>query len=934
MLASSALAVPALAGDALPTGGSVAAGQVGISSANGAMTVNQGSDRAVVNWQGFNVGEGNSVNFVQPDVHSAILNRVTGSTGSTIAGSLSGNGQVFLVNPNGIAITKTGTVKVGGGFAASTLDIADDDFLKGKLNFHGNGSSATVSNEGVISIGRGGYVALMGGKVKNDGLVAVPYGKAGFGAGEAIALDLSGDGFMQVAVASSGEDDGAALIDNSGTVTAEGGVIVMKAATARNAARNAINMSGVAEARSVSGRNGKITFGGGAGGKVTVSGKVSTRAKKTAAAPAHQSANIKGGVIEVTGLQVALNHANIDASGFAGGGTIRIGGDYQGTGTLQRAETLTVSADTRISADAITTGNGGSVVLWSDKRTDFAGTISARGATGKGGDAEVSGKAVLAYTGFADLTGAQGFGTLLLDPYNVTVSDGADKTSSGFTASDNDSVINVTTLTNALAGANVTISTGSGGAQDGNITIANAVNWSSNSVLTLDAANDIFVAANVTATGDSGGLALTFGGDYWLANGAAITLSGTNATFQVNDTNYTLIHSLSDLESVNNSLGGNYALAVDVDASGKKYTTSVIGKEYSSIFTGTFAGLGHVISDLTIEAPMDYVGLFGHVMVAYSGGGGVIRDIGLEDGSVTGFLTVGGLVGHLNYGTIMQSYVTGTVTGKESVGGLVGWQSGGTISASYATGQFGGLRSYVGGLVGRMYEDGTVEQSYATGRVLAGGEEVGGLVGYMNLGTITQSYATATVAGKGKIGGLVGWQSGGTIEQSYATGKLKGKNNVGGLVGFHDGGRIEQSYFDTYTTGKSKSTGNRYYFEGKGLTTAQAHSASSYAGWDFETVWVPPGDGHYPELYALSDVVFVKTNDANMIYGSALLETGSAGDLGEQEQGVFGQLSMPGSSGTQSELPARDADIVIVDDLKLRRHLCGAGGNGVYSCGN
>ena len=140
------------------------------------MKVTQGTDKAIVNWNGFSIGQNNSVEFVQPSSSSAILNRVTGKTTSTIAGSLTANGQVYLINPNGIAITSSGTVKVGGGFVASTLDISDDDFLDGNLSFSGDGSSAGVTNEVIISIGRGGYAALMGGTVKNDGLIAVPLG--------------------------------------------------------------------------------------------------------------------------------------------------------------------------------------------------------------------------------------------------------------------------------------------------------------------------------------------------------------------------------------------------------------------------------------------------------------------------------------------------------------------------------------------------------------------------------------------------------------------------------------------------------------------------------------------------------------------------------------------------------------------------------------
>ncbi|WP_252120411.1 two-partner secretion domain-containing protein [Symbiopectobacterium purcellii] len=221
LVVSAAITAPTL-GATLPGGATVAAGNVSIGGNGNAMTVTQQSNTAIVNWNSFSVGQGQSVNFIQPSSSSAILNRVTGSTRSSIAGTVTGNGQVYLINPNGIAITSSGSVKVGGGFVASTLDIKDEDFLKGKRQFTGNGNSAEVSNAGIISVGRGGYAALMGGSVKNDGLINVPVGKVGLGAAEKATLDLSGDGFLQVAVPStSGVKE--ALIQNNGTVSADGG---------------------------------------------------------------------------------------------------------------------------------------------------------------------------------------------------------------------------------------------------------------------------------------------------------------------------------------------------------------------------------------------------------------------------------------------------------------------------------------------------------------------------------------------------------------------------------------------------------------------------------------------------------------------------------------------------------------------------------------
>ena len=166
ILASSMLSGGALA-QSLPTGGTVVAGGARISSNGTTTTVTQSTDKAVIDWRGFDVGAGHGVVFAQPGSGSATLNRVTGGAGSTIAGSLTSNGAVSLVNPNGIAITATGAIRTGGGFVASTLDIANADFMAGKLSFAGTGGS--VSNAGRISAGAGPMWRCLGRRWRTAG---------------------------------------------------------------------------------------------------------------------------------------------------------------------------------------------------------------------------------------------------------------------------------------------------------------------------------------------------------------------------------------------------------------------------------------------------------------------------------------------------------------------------------------------------------------------------------------------------------------------------------------------------------------------------------------------------------------------------------------------------------------------------------------------
>ena len=174
---------------AQPTGGVVASGVANISSAAGSTTINQTTQNAIINWQSFNIAAGQSVQFVQPGKSSVVLNRVLGADPSNILGSLSANGQVFLVNPNGILFGKGAQVNVGG-LAASSLNIADGDFMAGNYKFGGAGKGA-VRNDGSINAD-GGYVALLGASVGNDGVIAAQLGTVALAAGHAITLDVAG----------------------------------------------------------------------------------------------------------------------------------------------------------------------------------------------------------------------------------------------------------------------------------------------------------------------------------------------------------------------------------------------------------------------------------------------------------------------------------------------------------------------------------------------------------------------------------------------------------------------------------------------------------------------------------------------------------------------------------------------------------------------
>ncbi|MDK8874856.1 MBG domain-containing protein [Paracoccus sp. SSJ] len=424
----SALVPGPLAAQTLPSGPNVVGGSASVGTPRpGAMRVDQRSDRAIIDWSSFSIGAGGSVRVHQPGRDAALLNRVTGDRPTRIDGFLGANGQVFVVNRNGILVGREGRIATAG-FVGSTLDISNEDFTAGRLRFSGD-RPGTVENRGHIDIIPGGYAALLGGRVANSGTIRVPLGTVGLGAGRRAVLNLSGDNFLSVALPPAEDGEAMALVRQHGRISADGGVIEIEAATARHAARHAINLTGVTEARTVSGRSGRVVLGGGDGGRVRVAGRVDVSGGRRAAAPitAERPAARprRGGSITITGDRIALEGAVLDASGTGGGGLIRVGGDYRGTGDLPRARRTTLDARAQLLADGIGRADGGRIIVWSDAHTRFAGGVSARGGTqgGNGGFAEISSRGELAIrSSDVRVSAPRGRpGTVLFDPQNLRI---------------------------------------------------------------------------------------------------------------------------------------------------------------------------------------------------------------------------------------------------------------------------------------------------------------------------------------------------------------------------------------------------------------------------------------------------------------------------------------------------------------------------------
>lgn len=623
-----------------PDGAAIAAGQATITSPNAhTVHINQTTNKAIINWQSFNIQHNETTRFKQPSAKSIILNRINPANGiSKIYGKLLSNGNVWLLNPAGIYFGPSAYVNVAG-LLATTADINDADFMNGNYHFkqspYWNGS---IINDGKI-IAHKGAVALFAPGVENNNLVMAYVGDVVLGAANEFTLDFYGDGMVQYdiseGVAKKGVDSNNKelqyILNNKGKLISNGGRVIMSVKTARNIIDNVVNTDGLIRANSARlQKNGEIILSAN-GGSVNVKGKIQATGKRKGET---------GGVIQILGDNITINNADIDASGNAGGGTILIGGDYKGQNTkILNATNTSVGSDVLIKANAAETGNGGKVIIWSDNNTNFHGSISAQGGAdgGNGGFIETSGKNYLNVSGArVNASAANGnAGMWLLDPRNVVISSSSTTCSSPpcFSAGDptvytpdtNSSQVDVADILAALeAGTSVTITTGNTGTQAGTIAVNTAItktNGSTPVTLTLDSSDGggtITVSNPISSTSGMLGLtlnsgnAITINGDITTNGGAFNSTSENNTNISASRTITTdsgdvnifanadgaggqdfVMNASSTINSgggavninVNSALGGTgQATLANIDAGGGTLT---VATDYGSNTTGT-----------------------------------------------------------------------------------------------------------------------------------------------------------------------------------------------------------------------------------------------------------------------------------------------------------------------------------------------------------
>ncbi|WGE31077.1 ESPR-type extended signal peptide-containing protein (plasmid) [Edwardsiella tarda] len=549
----------------LPTGGQVVAGQGQIQDVNhNQLSIQQSSQNMVVNWDSFDIARDHTVQFYQPNSSAVALNRVIGGHESQIMGNLNANGQVFLVNPNGVLFGKDARVNTAG-LLATTADIPDAAFMKQHYRFTDTGKAgAQVINQGNLTTTPGGYIVLAGRQVDNQGTLHAPDGRVALLAGETVTLQLDSRGLTAVDV--NGEVVNA-LVQNRGLISAADGRVYLTARGRSQLLKTVINNQGVIEARGLHRQGGDIVLDGGEQGVVRQAGTLSTH-----------SEHGRGGKVVIQGQDILLARTGrTEATGETGGGEVYIGGGWQGKSPkIRHADKVVMQQGAQIDVSAGHVGDGGTAVLWSDNYTDFQGDIQARGGrlAGRGGRVETSSHGNLQALGQVDVHAARGQqGDWLLDPLDVEVVDNTNSNSSSNAneitdthtdgsenhifapGSTHHSKVLNTSLEGALtSGANVTILTNATSSENsaaGNITVNATINktTSGNATLNLIADGNISINKNITSSNGSLNLNLQAGKTSPNAN---ITVGdGSNQVTLTTNGGYVNITSANTSHSVN-----------------------------------------------------------------------------------------------------------------------------------------------------------------------------------------------------------------------------------------------------------------------------------------------------------------------------------------------------------------------------------------------
>jgi filamentous hemagglutinin family protein len=633
---------------ASPSGEVVTSGSATVSQSGKITNINQSTNKASINWQKFNVASDETVNFNQPNVNSITLNRVVGNERSVIDGALNANGQVWILNSNGVLFGKNASINTAG-LLATTKELSDQDFQAGNYTFKGS-STESVINLGEIDISNSGYATLLANSVSNEGTIKAVKGSVRLIGANEVTINLNGNSILDLTVNNGVLD---ALVENKGAIYADGGQVYLTTNAVNELLKGVVNNTGIIEAKSLDDTMGKIVlFAHGGSAKIDGTLDASGGFIETSGKSLHVENNT---VIKTKTWLLDPDNITIQSSGGA------VGGESVSATAIQNALS---TADIELQATNDITVNEN--ITWA---TDKKLTLTA-------GD-EIYVNATIKNTNTTN-------GGVYFNANNTT-------TKVIFDTNGLVSIYNVYQLqwmNQALAGKYEL---------GGNINALGTSSWNGGEGFNPIGNNTTYF------TGSFDGLGHTIDSLYInrpttnhvglfgrINTGATIKNIGlTNATIRAQ-------HNVGGL------VGFNYkGIITDVyvtgNVSGQAQVGGLAGANYGSI-TNAYA-------TSNVSGTQSIGGLLG-----LHREGSITNAYATGNVNSTSHDGVGGLVGWIYDGTMTNVYATGNVSGITKVGGLVGWiQSTGSltypasITNAYATGNVSGT-SKVGGLVGENWQ--------------------------------------------------------------------------------------------------------------------------------------------------------------------------------------------------------------------------------------
>jgi filamentous hemagglutinin family protein len=710
----------------LPQGPEVLTGAPTITTTGKDMVVNANqADKTWINWNGgFNIGAENSVTNIGPSASAVILHNDVSGAISNIQGALNGNCNVFLLNPSGILFGAGAQVNVGG-LVVSTMRMSMDDFMSGNylVKQEPGTKPGLIVNAGEITANGPLGVSLVGGAVRNEGIINANLSTVNLVSGSEVTLNVNNTGSIQVVVdkkvlSQVHDQNGHKVnigVDNVGEINANGGKVYIEAEAMQNVFETLINQEGVVKAGSMVNKDGKIILISNSEGVVQNTGILDVSGVEDGAS---------GGSVEMSGSTVGqLGTIKADAKGAGNGGTV----------TLYGGDITVLSPDSLTTANADTNGKGGTVTagvlnsdngkILSDATLFYNGAgIEAKGGSlfGDGGFVEISGDVVQVY-GLVDTSVVNGqVGILLLDPDNITIND----TDLGgtwslanpytYTAGIDGSQVSHTIIETNLSLGDVIITTGGG-----DITVTSAISSTSAHALTISAEDNLNVNAGIstngaiTLIGDSSGgngkvninNSTVSGSSVYMRTGAyvgadAVNLTGSTITSSgaVTFEDGVTLSGANTVTSGNNvtfgsSLNGAGSLAVNA-TSGTVYlnavssTAALTFNSSAAQFTGniTAASLNAgSVGLITVTAPSTTITTTGAVNLGTVTGNDLVIDadttVTLGNAEYLASLTVSDAT-TLTFGGNFKTAGAVTVSGTDSVVVNSAIQAGGIVNLS------------------------------------------------------------------------------------------------------------------------------------------------------------------------------------------------------------------------------------------------------------